>query len=232
MCMWQIQFDLIWFLVTHDRPATILYIFNICTLQRVLYDLLYIVLGPAFGTLVFPDMATILWSLHPMDVDAALEHNSAALVKMWSIHVDDLIPVLVVTNRVGWLITWIRLQALVTVWSLMKASQYLGHPENTSLCWYHIHYQAFHTYYPDTDCKHLVVYSNFSQEWALGEAGEPVAILLQQYLTWDPLKALQECSDHITASHVSWPQYNSTWPLSHSNLLLCTLDMRWFYQIC
>jgi hypothetical protein len=37
-------------------------------------------------------------------------------------------------------------------------------------------------YYPDTDW-HLVDYSIFAQEWALGEAGEPVTILLQQHLT-------------------------------------------------
>jgi hypothetical protein len=36
-----------------------------------------------------------------MDLDTALEHISAALVKMWSIQVDDFIPVLFVTNLVG-----------------------------------------------------------------------------------------------------------------------------------
>jgi hypothetical protein len=35
----------------------------------------------------------------------------------------------------------------------------------------------FHTYYPDTDSYHLVVYSIVQPEWALGEADEPVAIL-------------------------------------------------------
>jgi hypothetical protein len=43
-----------------------------------------------------------------------------------------------------------------------------------------LHYQAFHTCYPDTD---LVVYSSFPPEWAAGEAEEPVAIFLKQYLT-------------------------------------------------
>jgi hypothetical protein len=39
-------------------------------------------LGPAFGTLVVLDMDIILRSLHPMDLDTAIKHNSAALVKM------------------------------------------------------------------------------------------------------------------------------------------------------
>ena len=33
-----------------------------------------------------------------MDLDTALKQLSAALVKMWSMHVDDFIPVLFVTN--------------------------------------------------------------------------------------------------------------------------------------
>ena len=55
------------------------------------HDLLYTILGPAFGTLVFLDMTTILWSLHPMDVDTAFKQISAALVKIWSLHVVDFI---------------------------------------------------------------------------------------------------------------------------------------------
>ena len=82
------------------------------SLHNFLYDLLYTILGPI---LVFLDIAIILWSLHPMDLDTALKQISAILVKMWSIHVDDLICVLFVTTLVGWLTTWTRLQALVTV---------------------------------------------------------------------------------------------------------------------
>ena len=36
-----------------------------------------------------------------MDLDTALKQISAALVKMWSIHVDDLIAVLFVTTLEG-----------------------------------------------------------------------------------------------------------------------------------
>ena len=84
------------------------------------------------------------------------------LVKMWSMHVDDLVPVVFVNTLVGWLITWIRLQAVgseASCWadSLMKDSQYSGPKESTPLC---LHQRAFHTHYLDTDCWHLVAYSN------------------------------------------------------------------------
>ena len=72
-------------------------------MNHLLYDLLYTILSPAFGTLVFLDMAIVLWSLHPMDLDTALKQISAMLVNIWSIDVDDLIPVFV-TTLVGWLV--------------------------------------------------------------------------------------------------------------------------------
>ena len=56
--------------------------------QNLFYDLLYTILGTAFGILVFLGMAIILCSLYPMVLDTALK-ISAAFVKMCSIHVDD-----------------------------------------------------------------------------------------------------------------------------------------------
>jgi hypothetical protein len=55
-------------------------------------------LGLAFGNVAFLDIATILWSLHPIGVDTALEQSSASLVKMCSIHLEDVVPVLFVNT--------------------------------------------------------------------------------------------------------------------------------------
>ena len=91
----------IWLLqITQHRPTNSIYNNNIgITTKPLVWPLiLYTILDPAFGTLVFLDRATILWSLHPMDLDTAFKQISAALVKMWSIHVDDFIHVLFVTT--------------------------------------------------------------------------------------------------------------------------------------
>ena len=45
--------------ITHHRPTKILYIKKRESLHNFLYDLLYTILGPAFGTLVFLDKATL-----------------------------------------------------------------------------------------------------------------------------------------------------------------------------
>ena len=80
------------------------------SLQNFLYALLYTILGPAFETLVF-----LLRLPHPMDLDTALKQIFAVLVKMWSIHVDDLI--LDLTDNLY------RLHKLVTVWSFFLSGQ-------------------------------------------------------------------------------------------------------------
>jgi hypothetical protein len=104
-----------------------------------------------------------LCSLRPMLTDTALEQRSTVLAKMWSIHVDDVVPVVFVNTLVDCFITWTRLQVLVTVrsfsWSdsLMKTSQYSGPQESRPL--HHIHYQAFHTHW-DTGYRldHVLLY--------------------------------------------------------------------------
>ena len=154
---------------------------------------LYTILGPAFGTLVFLDMATILWSIHPMDLDTALKQIYAALVKVWSMNVDDVIPVLFVTTLVGCLISWSRLEALVTVRIFFLSGQldesqsiFKSPRKYTSVDITYIINHFTHVIQMLT-VSNLVVYSSFPPEWALGEVDEPVAILLQQYLTLDRL---------------------------------------------
>ena len=88
LIMYQVQY----LVAPHYTPQTTSSTYE--SQKNLLYDLLYTILGRAFGTLIFLAMAIILWSIHPMDLDTALKQISAALVKMWSMHVDDLIPVL------------------------------------------------------------------------------------------------------------------------------------------
>ena len=58
-----------------------------------------------------------------MGTDIALEPSSAAVVKIWSILVDVTDPTLLVYTLVGWVITWVMLQALVTVRSFLSRGQ-------------------------------------------------------------------------------------------------------------
>ena len=80
--------------------------------MSILYDLLNTIFGPSDGTVAFLYIATILWSLHPMGTDTALEQSSA-----------EFVPVVFVNTLVGWLVTWSRLQALVTVRSFLLSGQ-------------------------------------------------------------------------------------------------------------
>jgi hypothetical protein len=60
----------------------------------------------------------------------------------------------------------------------MKTSQYSGPQKSRPLGLHHIHYQAFHTYYSDTDLS-LGAYSNSPKEKALDVPSEPATTTLQ-----------------------------------------------------
>ena len=81
-------------------------------LQNLLFDLLYSI-RPSLWNFDFPRYGYY--------IVITISYGFGYCFK--AIHFDDLIPVLFVTTLVGWLTTWSRLQALVTVGSFFLSEQ-------------------------------------------------------------------------------------------------------------
>ena len=73
--------------------------------------------------------------MHTIGTDIAFEHQSAVLVKIWSIHIEEDFPVLLLWILVGWLTSCDRLHTLVTALSFFLSEQveenHSGHPTDT-----------------------------------------------------------------------------------------------------
>ena len=101
-------------LITHHRAANILYIIDIkIPIQLIVWPLIHYI-WPSLWNFGFPRYGYYIVIATSYGFGYCFKLISATLVN--SIHVDDFIPVLFVTNLIVWLITWTRLQALVTVW--------------------------------------------------------------------------------------------------------------------
>jgi hypothetical protein len=109
-------------LINHIRPTHICNIIHIrVTAKSLVWPLIHYV-RPSCQNFGFPGYSHYI-VITASNGFRALEQSSTVLVHIWSLHVDDLVSVVFVNTLVGWLITWTRLQALVTVRSFLLSGQ-------------------------------------------------------------------------------------------------------------
>ena len=144
-----------WLLViTHHRPASIIYIINIWITTKLLVWPLLLYIRPSLCNFGFPRdgyyivittsygsgyrFKANICSISKNVINTCGRFNSCAVFNYPGRLTDNLIQV-AGTGYSFAFFSWVG--------RLMIASQYLNHPENILLWWYHILSQAFHTYY-------------------------------------------------------------------------------------